>query len=150
MSSYWVHHLQHRPLQDFIFVVFFSFSVWGPSNQTNRNDSVTVLWFTIKICPGWGGGYFIPIVNTMPLLFSFWKWIWNHSSSVRDVLLIRKMLFSGIARIRGKAWPWPIHFENSFFYWIGPKNDSIQNKIRNIHSKNIHSIESRIFNRIIQ
>ena len=40
-----------------------------------------------------------------------------------------------------------------FFYWIWPKNDSsqnsIQNKIRNIHSKNIHSIVSRIFMRII-
>ena len=40
-----------------------------------------------------------------------------------------------------------------FFYWIWPKNDSsqnsIRNKIRNIHSKNIHSIVSRIFMRII-
>ena len=31
-----------------------------------------------------------------------------------------------------------------FFHWIGPKNDSIQSKI-----PNIHSIELRIFNRII-
>ena len=40
-------------------------------------------------------------------------------------------------------------FENSFFHLIGPKNNSIQNKIQNIHSKNIHSIEYRIINRTI-
>ena len=35
-----------------------------------------------------------------------------------------------------------------FFHWIGPKNDSIQNSIQN-KIQNIHSVESRIFNKII-
>ena len=45
-----------------------------------------------------------------------------------------------------------IRFENSIFHWIGPKNDSIQNSKQNREysfKKNIHSIEFRIFNRII-
>ena len=40
-------------------------------------------------------------------------------------------------------WGGAIRFKNSFFNWIGPKNDSIENKIQNIYST-----ESKIFNEI--
>ena len=49
-----------------------------------------------------------------------------------------------------EVWPQAIYFENSFFHWISPKNDSILNSIKNKSiGQNIHSIESRIFNRLI-
>ena len=78
-----------------------------------------------------GGGYFIPIVNIMPLFFSFWKWIWNQSSSVRDVLLSKKMLFSGIARIRGED-PWHL-FKKCI---LGQLKESISSKMPIILTSN--------------
>ena len=39
-------------------------------------------------------------------------------------------------------------FWKFIFHWVGPKNDSIQNKSRRVHSKK-YSIESRVFNEII-
>ena len=42
-----------------------------------------------------------------------------------------------------------IRFENSFFHGIGPKNDSIKKIFGIFIQKIFHSIESRIFNKII-
>ena len=47
----------------------------------------------------------------------------------------------------------PIRFENSFFHLIGPKNDSIKIQFKTksgiFIQKIIHSLEYRIFNKII-